>query len=163
IPEEMADREAFDLQLSRLSVLEPVLGDYLEEAARPLRAALASAEGEELDDVLHALDDLRAEAGGEILEVLRRPACPQAELAVGRLGPDLPGRGPRQPGLVGAGRAARGAGRAAAGPARPEPGGAAGGTRRPGPARRAAGAAVVPPGPHRRGNATRSRGDSGCR
>jgi hypothetical protein len=85
IPEAMADREGFDLQLSRLSVLEPVLTDYLDEAVRPLRAALASAEGAELCDVLHALDDLRAEAGAEILEVLRRPGGPHTELAVGVL------------------------------------------------------------------------------
>jgi HEAT repeat protein len=82
VPEEAADREAFDLQMSRLTVLEPVLTDYLEEAPAALRAALAQARGQDLKDLLQALCDLRAEAGCEVLELLAGPSCPQAELAV---------------------------------------------------------------------------------
>jgi hypothetical protein len=82
LPEEAADREAFDLQMSRLVVLEPVLTDYLEEAAHALRAALPKARGHDLEDALHALADLRAEAGAEVRELLERPGRPQAALAV---------------------------------------------------------------------------------
>jgi hypothetical protein len=82
VPEEVADREAFDLQMSRLTVLEPVLSDYLQEAVPALRPGLARARGQELRDVLQALNDLRAEAGGEVMELLARPGCAQAELAV---------------------------------------------------------------------------------
>jgi hypothetical protein len=83
VPEEVADREGFDLQMSRLSVLEPVLTDYLEEAPRALRATLPRARGQELKDTLQALIDLRAEAGSEVIDLLELPAsCPEAELAV---------------------------------------------------------------------------------
>ncbi len=82
IPEELADREGFDLQMSRLSVLEPVLTDYLDEAPRVLRATLSRARGQDVRDLLHALNDLQAEAGVEVLELLQRPGWPHAELGV---------------------------------------------------------------------------------
>ncbi len=82
LPAEGVDREAFDLQLSRLSVLEPVLTDYLEEAPPHLLAALRTATGEDLGAVLQALTDLRAEAGPEVLALLERGAGPHAGLAV---------------------------------------------------------------------------------
>src|SRR5262245_59408984 len=76
LSEEVADREGFDLQMSRLSVLEPVLTDYLQEAPAVLKAVLAKAGGQDLKDVLLALGDLRAEAGGAVIELLERPGCP---------------------------------------------------------------------------------------
>src|SRR5262249_25573592 len=83
VPEEVADREGFDLQMSRLSVLEPVLTDYLEEAPRELRAALPRAHGQDLKDTLQALLDLHAEAGPAVIELLEQPGgCAEAELAV---------------------------------------------------------------------------------
>ena len=82
MPDEAADREAFDLQMSRLSILEPVLTDFLQEAPQELRGTLTKARGQALKDTLQALVDLRAEAGGELVELLERGNCLHAELAV---------------------------------------------------------------------------------
>jgi len=80
--EEAAEQEALAWQLSRLNALEPVLMDYLEEAPRQLCAALTTARGHDLRDILQALNDLHAEAGTTILPLLERSAFPYQELAV---------------------------------------------------------------------------------
>jgi hypothetical protein len=76
------DKEAFDWQLSRLTALEPVLSDYLIEAPRELCAALAAARGQRQREILSALLDLRAEAGGSVMALLSRPGCPNLDLAI---------------------------------------------------------------------------------
>jgi hypothetical protein len=76
------DKEAFDWQLSRLAVLEPVLSDYLSEAPHELCAALAASRGQQQREILTALADLRAEAGGSVLALLSRPGCPNQDLAI---------------------------------------------------------------------------------
>jgi hypothetical protein len=76
------DKEAFDWQLSRLAVLEPVLSDYLSEAPHELCAALATSRGQLQRDTLTALADLRAEAGSTVMALLSRPGSPNQELAI---------------------------------------------------------------------------------
>ncbi|HYT88765.1 MAG TPA: hypothetical protein VEL76_08665, partial [Gemmataceae bacterium] len=82
LTEEGAERETFDLQMSRLSVLEPALSDYLDEVPRHLAKALPQARGQELRDLLSALNDLHAEAAAEVMPLLERPGFPCAEPAV---------------------------------------------------------------------------------
>ena len=77
--EEGGEVEAFDWQFSRLSALEPGLDDYLEEGTPLLVAQLATANDRSLLDLLQALIDLRAEAGTEVLELIkkRKADCPE--------------------------------------------------------------------------------------
>lgn len=77
-----SEQEAFNWQASRLLALEPVLSDYLQEAPVQLAAALAKNTGLARRDLLLALADLRAEAGGPVLALLSHPRCGYAELAV---------------------------------------------------------------------------------
>jgi hypothetical protein len=79
---EQSDIEAFDWQHSRLAALEPILCEFVAEAPAALRQQLASARNTVLVDLLHALADLRVDAGSELLQLLKRSksACP--ELAV---------------------------------------------------------------------------------
>lgn len=79
--EEPTEREAFEWQLSRLAALEPSFREYLEQAPAALKAELARARGDQLPDLLRALDDLRADAGTEVLPLLERPRFEHAELA----------------------------------------------------------------------------------
>jgi hypothetical protein len=76
------EQEAFDLQMSRLAVLEPALEEYLADLPPILCAGLAAAQGQEARDLLLALNDLRAEAGPVLLPLLARPGWPHRELAV---------------------------------------------------------------------------------
>jgi hypothetical protein len=77
-----AEQEAFAWQMSRLQALEPVLTDYLEEAPERLCAALPAARGKVVCDILHSLNELRAEAAEAILPLLERSTFPEPELAV---------------------------------------------------------------------------------
>jgi hypothetical protein len=79
---ERAEQEAFDLQMSRLAVLEPALSEYLEEVSPRLCAALATAQGQELRDLLLALNDLHAEAAPALMPLLPRLGAAHRELAV---------------------------------------------------------------------------------
>jgi hypothetical protein len=80
--EEPTEREAFDWQVSRLSALESTFREYLQEAPAALRRHLPSARGKDLSDVLRALDDLRADAGKELLPLLERSQREHADLTV---------------------------------------------------------------------------------
>lgn len=82
LAEETGDHEAFQWQLSRLAALEPVLEDYLREAAPLLCQALTAAPWSEHLDYLSALDDLRQEAATALVPLLARPGYPHAEQAV---------------------------------------------------------------------------------
>lgn len=79
--DEPSEREAFEWQLSRLAALEPAFREYLERAPAALKAALATARADELPDLLRALDDLRTDAGAEVMPLLERPRFEHAELA----------------------------------------------------------------------------------
>jgi hypothetical protein len=79
---ESAERESFDWQISRLTVLEPVLTDYLQEAPQHLLALLTGAAGVYTRDLLTALTDLRAEVAPVVLPLLSRPDFACAEQAV---------------------------------------------------------------------------------
>ncbi len=74
--------EAFDWQYSRLAALEPILMEFLEEAPAELRRQLASARQQLLEDLLHALVDLRIDAGTEILDLLDNRRVPISDLAL---------------------------------------------------------------------------------
>jgi hypothetical protein len=80
LADDPGDHEGLEWQMSRLSVLEPVLQDYCDEAPTYLQAALPNARGSELRDILLALNDLRAEAAAEILPLLETPQTQHAEL-----------------------------------------------------------------------------------
>ncbi|HEV3203148.1 MAG TPA: hypothetical protein VGY77_02140 [Gemmataceae bacterium] len=82
LSEEMAEQEAFHWQMARLAALEPVLEDYLKEAPAHLSALLPQTWGPARGDVLHALDDLRADAAPVILPMLEESGFPYAELAI---------------------------------------------------------------------------------
>jgi hypothetical protein len=77
------EEEAFDWQFSRLGSLELVLTEYLEEAPESLRRALAKTKNQDQSDVLHALVDLRADAGEEIVNLIdnRRMPCTDTAMA----------------------------------------------------------------------------------
>jgi hypothetical protein len=82
LAEERSEQEAFTWQVSRLAALEPVLEDYLKEAAPLLATSLAKATPAEQRDFLCAIHDLRADAARAILPLLDKPRYPHAELAV---------------------------------------------------------------------------------
>jgi hypothetical protein len=82
LSDEMSEQEAFHWQMSRLAALEPMLVDYLAEAAPHLCAVLARASGQEQADILQALDDLRADAAAVILPLLSEPRFKHSELAI---------------------------------------------------------------------------------
>ncbi len=79
---EGGERETFEWQISRMAVLEGVLGDYLEEAPDQLRKILPYAQGTLLRDILLALNELKAEAAKEILPLLAKGQISYADLAV---------------------------------------------------------------------------------
>jgi hypothetical protein len=76
------DMEAFQWQFSRLCALEPVLVEFLEESPSALRRQLAFTRDRSLVDLLHALVDLRVDAGKEILELFQKARANVPELAV---------------------------------------------------------------------------------
>jgi hypothetical protein len=78
---EMAEQETFDWQVSRLTALEPALSDYLEEVGKPLARQLKRASVEQQEEILHALIDLKAEAGEAALG-LATTGHPHANLAL---------------------------------------------------------------------------------
>ncbi len=82
LPEEMAEREAFQWQLSRITAIEPMLADYLREAPDELCAALPNAAPSEQLDIMAALDDLQAETANVILPLLDSRHFPHREAAV---------------------------------------------------------------------------------
>jgi hypothetical protein len=81
LADEHSDQEAFDWQMSHLAALEPVLSDYLAEAPRHLAMRLGRVSEAERLEILGALNDLRAEAGAEIVELLAR-GCNDPEPAI---------------------------------------------------------------------------------
>jgi hypothetical protein len=81
LADERAEQEAFDWQMSHLAALEPLLADYVEEAPRQLAAKLGRATADERAEILSALDDLRAEAGAEIIALIAQ-GCEDPEAAI---------------------------------------------------------------------------------
>ncbi|MFN4258997.1 MAG: hypothetical protein ACK4RK_06840 [Gemmataceae bacterium] len=79
---EQVEQEAFRWQLSRLAALEAVLEDYLEECPSLLAMELAQALPARQDDILLALNDLRADVGADLLPLLSHPQLIDVELAV---------------------------------------------------------------------------------
>jgi hypothetical protein len=77
-----SEQEAFHWQVSRLAALEPILGEYLEEAPAELCRLLKHRPLAEHRDVLLALNDLRAEAGAVVLPLVMQPGYPHAELGL---------------------------------------------------------------------------------
>ncbi len=80
LADEIAELEAFEWQMSRLNALEPVLEEYLEDAALYLPDRIAIAKGEELEDTLRAINDLRADAGTELMALLLRLNDPELQV-----------------------------------------------------------------------------------
>jgi hypothetical protein len=79
---EASEQETFDWQVSRLAALEPALEDYLAEAPEALCRLLPKASPGYQKEVLHALADLRAEAGEAVLPLLAQPRYPHVELVL---------------------------------------------------------------------------------
>lgn len=82
IHEDSSDREALDWQFSRIAALESAFRDFLKEAPGRLLANLRSAQGPELADTLHALDDLRVDAAAELLPIVRQAPAQQRGLMI---------------------------------------------------------------------------------
>ena len=82
LPEEMADNETFDLQVSRMVALESAMREYLKEAPGPLLARVASTSGVEQQEILRALADLRVDAAAELLPLVRRELCENRALMI---------------------------------------------------------------------------------
>src|SRR5262245_17256918 len=80
--EERAELEGVQWQLSRLVALEPVLQDYLSEAAPYLAVNLSNDSPGEQREILEALNDLRADAAEAILPLLTDSDFGHAESAV---------------------------------------------------------------------------------
>lgn len=81
LSEDKSEQEAFQWQMSRLAALEPMLDDYLSEAATYLSAGLLKASAGEQRDYLLALNDLRGEAGPAILQLLAEDRLVHPDLA----------------------------------------------------------------------------------
>jgi hypothetical protein len=81
LTEDKSEQEAFQWQMSRLAALEPMLDDYLSEAATYLCAGLLAGSGEEQRDYLLALNDLRGEAAPAILQLLAEDRLAHPEIA----------------------------------------------------------------------------------
>jgi len=81
LDDEESEQEAFDWQMSHLAALEPMLTDYLQEAPRHLALRLGRVPERESLEILSALDDLRADAGAEIVQFLSR-GCDDPEPAI---------------------------------------------------------------------------------
>ncbi len=81
-PDDAAEHEAYQWQMSRIAALEGVLQEYLSEAPRHLCAALAAAAPAVQAEILHALNDLRTEAAPALLPLLADPGFPHPELGV---------------------------------------------------------------------------------
>lgn len=79
---EGGEQESFNLQVSRLAVLEPIITEYLQEIPQQLLDALPAAEGLYARDLLAALNELRAETGPVVLPLLCRASYPCADLAL---------------------------------------------------------------------------------
>jgi hypothetical protein len=79
---ESSEQETFDWQVSRLAALEPALADYLQEAPAALARLLPRAASGLQKDVLHALVDLKADAGEAVLPLLAATRHPHTELAL---------------------------------------------------------------------------------
>jgi hypothetical protein len=79
---EGTEQESFNWQVSRLTALESVLQDYLEEAPALLGAKLTTGTAQTARDVLQALVDLRAETAPLVLPLLSGGNYPHADLAV---------------------------------------------------------------------------------
>lgn len=103
LAEERAEQEAFDWQTTRLSAIEPLLQDYLENAPTLLLRQFERAEGKELSEILQAMEEIRMEAGEAILARMKRLRYPQREEAIAvltwskdpRVGPWLRSEGRR--------------------------------------------------------------------
>ncbi len=80
--DEAAEREALDWQFSRIAALESAFREYLKDASGQLLVSVRSAEGLELVDVLQALNDLRIDAGAELLPLLQRSSCEERALMI---------------------------------------------------------------------------------
>jgi hypothetical protein len=81
LTEDKSEQEAFQWQMSRLAALEPMLDDYLSEAATYLCAGLLAGSGEQQRDYLLALNDLRGEAAPAILQLLAEDRLAHPEVA----------------------------------------------------------------------------------
>jgi hypothetical protein len=79
---EAADREAFGWQISRLAALEPAITEYLKAAPSLLCRRLEILPARDHLDILHALNDLRAEAAEVLLPLAQQGRYPHLEAAV---------------------------------------------------------------------------------
>jgi hypothetical protein len=79
---EAAEQETFDWQVSRLAALEPAMDDYLQEAPIALCRLLTKAAPSDQQGILHALAELKADAGEVVLPLLGAPRFPHVELAL---------------------------------------------------------------------------------
>jgi hypothetical protein len=80
--EDRSEHEAYLLQMSRLAALEPMLTDYLSEAANYLRTSLEKGPPEGQRDLLAALLDLRGDAAKPLLAMLAAGRVAHPEVAV---------------------------------------------------------------------------------
>lgn len=80
--DDSSEPEGFTWQMSRLRALETGFRDYVTQSAREMAGALASARDDERAELLHALREMQADAGTEIMALLRRPDESWSELAV---------------------------------------------------------------------------------
>lgn len=76
------EEEAFSWQVSRLNALEAHLLDYLREAPSWLLVQLEKTRGQDRLDVLHALADLRVDAGEVLISQLAKPNFGPVEQAI---------------------------------------------------------------------------------
>jgi hypothetical protein len=76
------DQEAFSWQVSRLAALEAGLIEYLHDAPSALLTQFRQTPPTEHRELLLALADLRADTTDTVLDLLRQPGYPHAELAV---------------------------------------------------------------------------------
>lgn len=82
LAEEKAEEEAFSWQMSRLTALEAMLAEFLEEAPAWLLARLEKSKNQDREDVLQALADLRVDAANQLLPLVARPHFGPIEMAI---------------------------------------------------------------------------------
>jgi HEAT repeat protein len=69
--DEPFEREAFEMQMSRLAALQPSFDEYIAEARTALVAKLDNARPSELRDLLCALDEVRVDSRDHLLPLIK--------------------------------------------------------------------------------------------
>lgn len=84
---DLFEKEAYELQMSRMAMLEEQIDEYTRQAREQLPGMLQDFDESERADWIYAIQELRADAGASLVHLLKsRPALAVSEQAVLALG-----------------------------------------------------------------------------